>query len=57
MTQNHFIEANAAQAPQVLGAPEGTDRLHNAPISLSASEDETLEAARSAVQLAGGTVK
>ena len=40
--------ANTARAVQVLGAPEGTDRHHGAPISLSASEDETLEAARAA---------
>jgi hypothetical protein len=47
---NNLIEPVTAQALQVLGAPEGenVNRHHNAPTFLSASEGETLEAARAA---------
>jgi hypothetical protein len=43
-----LTEPATAQAFQVLGAPEGegVNRHHNAPTSLSAFEDEALEAAR-----------
>jgi hypothetical protein len=41
-----LTELVTAQAFQVLGAPEGVGRHHNAPTSLSAFEDEALEAAR-----------